>query len=144
MPPASLRHSFQITALGPGVCVTFCVPFKAGVSISQSSGSPEINPTGLQSQTFWGLVFPVRNPQLGNVMWGSAPLLFGQNPCNCNYSPVCGSITWGCGIDNITICPSYPFPCGSLSLFFIHGCSVNSCKFGVTLRRGELRIFHPV
>ena len=40
-------------------CELLCVPFKRGVSISPSPlGLLKLSPAGLQSQTFWGLIFP--------------------------------------------------------------------------------------
>ena len=78
MPPASLKDSrsagrsgpgsFQITAsaLCPGAYEILCAPFKCGVSISPNPlGLLKVISTGLQSQTFWGLIFPVQDPQAG-------------------------------------------------------------------------------
>ena len=69
--------SFQITAsaLGPGVCEIFCVPFNDGVSISYSPLTlPEVSPSCLQSQTFWGLSSWCRTTRIGSLMWGLRPL----------------------------------------------------------------------
>ena len=69
--------SFQITAsaLGLGVCEILCVPFKSGVSISHSLlALLKVSPTGLQSQTFWGLVFSVQDPRAGEPDVGLEPL----------------------------------------------------------------------
>ena len=52
--------------LGPGGCEILCSPFKSGVSICPSPlGLLKVSPAGLQSQTFWGLIFPVKDPQAG-------------------------------------------------------------------------------
>ena len=75
-------------------------------------------------------------------------------PLPYNYSPVCGSPTWG--VWNLIIsqvCPSYPSHCGSLfmsliveglfwlvPILFTDGCSAVSCDFGVIVRRVELRV----
>ena len=69
--------SFQITAsaLGPQVCEILCVPFDSGVSISHSPLTPpKISPTGFQSQTFCGLIFPVQNSGAGEPNVGLGPL----------------------------------------------------------------------
>ena len=34
-----------------------------------------------------------RIPRLESLMWGSDPSLLGENLCNCNYHPICGSPT---------------------------------------------------
>ena len=55
--------SFQITAsaLGPGAGETLCVPCKSGVSVFHSLlALPKVSPAGLQSQTFWGLIYLVQ------------------------------------------------------------------------------------
>ena len=51
-------------ALGLGVCEILCVPSKSGISISYSPlALLKVCPTGLQSQIFWGLIFPVHSSQ---------------------------------------------------------------------------------
>ena len=52
--------------------------------IPKPSGSLEVSPIGFQSQMLWGLVFPV-NPGLGSTIWFLAPLLLGEDLCNCDY-----------------------------------------------------------
>ena len=91
--------SFQITSssLSPGACEILCMPLKTGVLISHSPLALwEVIPTGLQSQLFWGLIFPVQAPwaEDPDVRLGS---LLGENICNCNYSPNFGTPTQGYG-----------------------------------------------
>ena len=90
LPPASLggspslasgsdSGSFQIIASLMGLEI-LCVSFKCRFSVSYShSVLPHTSPTGLQSQIFWRLIFGA------------------QDPCNCDYPPVCGSPTQGYG-----------------------------------------------
>ena len=63
--------SFQITASawGPGACEILCAPFKSSVSLDL----PEVSPTSLQSQMFWGLIFVV-HPCVGEPDVGLRPL----------------------------------------------------------------------
>ena len=72
--------SFQIiaSALDPKVCVKFCThPLRVESIIPQPSGSPE-GFASLQSQTFWGPIFPVQDPWAGEpdveletlALWG--------------------------------------------------------------------------
>ena len=107
---------------------------------------PKVIPTGLQSQMFWGSSSQCRTTRLGSPMWGPDPLLLGENLCNCNYSPICGSLTQGYGSGSPPLLPVllwfllYLFSCRrSLLLVFIGRCSINSCKFVVPRRGGELR-----
>ena len=86
LPPASPEGSprstigsdpgtFQITAsaLGLGACEILQVPFKSRVSLPYSP--PAIPyPTGLQSQAFWGPVFPMKDPQPGKLYVKLKPL----------------------------------------------------------------------
>ena len=54
------------SALGPGAHDILCVSFKSGVPISHSPlALPKGSLTGLQSQTFWELIFWVQKPQAG-------------------------------------------------------------------------------
>ena len=87
-PPASLGGSprsaggsdpgsFQTTAsaLGPRAYEILCAPFKSGISISHIPlGLLKVSPAGLQSQKFWGLVFPVQDSQAGEPNVGLGPL----------------------------------------------------------------------
>lgn len=77
LPTASLRDSpvsarefepdflpITASALGPGVCEIFCVPLKNGVSISFCPlVLLKVSRTGLKSQMFWGLIFPLQDSQ---------------------------------------------------------------------------------
>ena len=75
LPPTSPRSvsrsdpgSFQViaSALDLGACEILCVPFKSEVSISHNPlALPKISPCGLQSQMFWGHVFPAQVPWSG-------------------------------------------------------------------------------
>ena len=101
-------ESFQITAsfLGPGMYEILCGPFKSGVSISHSPLTlPKVRPDGFQSQTFWGLIFMVQNPQAGEPSVG----LGSHAPCNYNYPPICGWPTWVYG--SWLYCFSAPSTC---------------------------------
>ena len=69
--------SFQITAssLGPRACEILYVPFKSLVSISHNPlGLLKASPADQQSQTFWGLVFLVQDPQARELDVGLRPL----------------------------------------------------------------------
>ena len=59
--------------------VRFCVCLLRGESLSHSSQAPlKLSLTGLQSQTFWGLIFLVQDPWVGEpdvelrtlTLWG--------------------------------------------------------------------------
>ena len=86
-PGGSLRSSsgsdpssFQNLAstLGPRAC-EFCVHnFGMNSLFPRTPGPLKISPTGLQSQTVWGLVFPVQDAGLGVLTWGSDSLLLGK------------------------------------------------------------------
>ena len=57
-------ESYPITAsaLGPSTCEILCVPFRSEVSIFSSPvGLSKLSSTSLQSQIFWGLIFPVQD-----------------------------------------------------------------------------------
>ena len=103
LPPASLGSSprsasgsdpgsFQITvsALGLGVCEILCAPFKSGVCISYSPlALLKVSFTGLQSQVFWELIFPVQDPPGWGAQCGAwTPSFLGRN---FNYLPICRS-----------------------------------------------------
>lgn len=52
--------------LGPSTCEILCVPFRSEVSIFSSPvGLSKLSSTSLQSQIFWGLIFPVQDTQAG-------------------------------------------------------------------------------
>ena len=46
----------------------YVYPLRAESLFLTVCGSPQNKPPGLQSQTFWGLVFPLQNPGLGSPM----------------------------------------------------------------------------
>lgn len=71
------RVSFQITVsdLGLRTSKVLCAPFKRGISISPSPlGFQKVSAAGLCSQTFWGLIFLVQQPQAGAPDVGLRPL----------------------------------------------------------------------
>ena len=49
----------------------------------------QLNPTGLQSQTLWGILLPFQNPRLGSLMWSSelSFFLFFQKELPKNLKP---------------------------------------------------------
>lgn len=56
---------FQCIAsvLGLGACEILCETFKSGISVSLSPPALlNISSAGLQSQTFWKIIFPVPDP----------------------------------------------------------------------------------
>ena len=148
--------SSQITAsaLSPGVCDILCAPFKSKISIFPSPlGFLKVSSTLLQSQILWELIFPLQEPQAGEPNMRLRPLTPLEEPLQCNYSPICRLPAQGYGIDYIVSLlllpislwfPFYTFSCRrslfvGLSLF--HGCSADSCDFGVHVKEGELRVF---
>ena len=65
--------SYQITpfALGSRACEILCAPFESEVSIYPSpQGLIQLSPAGFQSQMLWGLIFPVLDPQAGELDMG--------------------------------------------------------------------------
>ena len=111
LPPASLGGSprsvgksdpgsFWITAcaLGLRACEILCASFKSGVSISHSPlALLKVRPAAFKAKCSGGLSCWCRTPGLGSPMWSSDHSLLGKNLCNCNYLPICGLSTWGCG-----------------------------------------------
>ena len=88
-----------VSALGPRTCEILCVPFWSGVSISPSPLElSKVSPTDLQSQAFWGIIFPVQDPQDEEPEVGLRPLTPCREPLQCNYSPICGLPIWVHGI----------------------------------------------
>lgn len=53
-------------------------------------------------------------PGMGSLMWGSDPLILGENLCNCDSSPVCGSPESGVSLDYTASLPLLP-----ISLWFL-------------------------
>ena len=75
--------SFQITAsaLAPGVCEILCASFKSGTSISHSPlALPKVIHARLQSQIFWGIIFPVQDPWAREPDVGLRPLTPWEEP----------------------------------------------------------------
>ena len=94
-----------------------------------------------------------RTPRLGSPIWGSDPLLFGENLCDCVYPPTCGSPSQGCESwiycvsappTHLIVVPSlylqlWKMFSASLQVIPIDSCSVNSCNFDVPMKGGEFR-----
>ena len=108
------------------------------------------SPAGLEIQTFWGLIFLVQHPQAGEPNVGLNPSLLGENLCNCNYSPICGSLTQGyeSWLYHVSAPPMHLImvPFLYLQLCQCLGCShrpfsVNRCYFCVPMGGGELKVF---
>ena len=72
--------------------VRFCVcPFRVEFLFCTALElTPIIKPTGLQSQTFWELIFLCRNPGLRIPMCSLNPSFLGEDQCNRDYPFVCG------------------------------------------------------
>ena len=69
--------------LGPSTCEILCVPFRSEVSIFSSPvGLSKLSSTSLQSQIFWGLIFPVQDTQAGGLTWGSEVSILWEKVCN--------------------------------------------------------------
>ena len=68
-----------------------CVLFKSRVYFLRPSSSPVHKaPTPVfKARHSGGLFSQCRNPSLGSLMWGSNPLLLGENLCNCDYPLIC-------------------------------------------------------
>ena len=138
------------------MCDILCSSFKSGVSVSYSPLALSYTSlAGLQSQTFWGLAFPVENPQAWEpdvrfrslAPWGE-PLQLWLSFClsvtypgvwtliipqlHLSYWSHCGSFFIFLVVKNCS---------GSLQVVFVHSCSVNSCNFHVPLGGRELSVF---
>lgn len=63
------------------------VPFKSGVLVTYSPPALlDVSPFGFQSQTLWGLIFPVQIPWSGEPpVWDSDPLLLKEDLCKLRY-----------------------------------------------------------
>ena len=73
-----------------------CLPSKSGVSASPSLVNfLWSSPTGLQSQTLWGLLLLLPDPQAEELHLGLRTLIPVGKPLWYNYFPVCGLPTWG-------------------------------------------------
>ena len=105
---------------GPGVREVLCASFKSGVCVSHSPlALLEVSLGGLQSQTFWGLVFPGQDPQAGEPDVGLGPLTPRGEPLQLSFSSCLWVAYLGRGVVDWTIRglgPSCPCHCGS---FFI-------------------------
>ena len=120
-PRSAGTYQITVSSLGPAACEILCVPFKSEVSISPSPlGLQKERPAGLQSQCSGGSSSQCKTPRLGSLMWGLGLSLLWENLCICNYSPICGSPTWGMGLDYIATPPTPTI--FLLFLLFIFSC----------------------
>ena len=125
-----------------------CLPSKSGVSASPSLVNfLWSSPTGLQSQTLWGLLLLLPDPQAEELHLGLRTLIPVGKPLWYNYFS-CLCVTHP-GFDFITNAPHLPSHCGLLfvfghsiwflvdsSGFFCFVCQwfLSSCDFGVFMR----------
>lgn len=67
-------------------CEILCVPFKTRLLFLMTLWlSRTQSPTlAFKTRHSWGLSSHCGNPNQGNLMWGSNPLLFGGNFCSCD------------------------------------------------------------
>ena len=117
----------------------------------QSSSSPEISPAGFQSQTFWGFIFPVQDPQAGGPSVELRPLAPWGEPLWLWYSSCLWFADPGVWVLDIPyLCPSYlsslcswlwKIFSASLQVVLMDSCSVSSYNFGVPMGRAEFRVF---
>lgn len=72
-------------------CEILCVPFKTRLLFLMTLWlSRTQSPTlAFKTRHSWGLSSHCGNPNQGNLMWGSNPLLFGGNFCSCDYPLIC-------------------------------------------------------
>ena len=69
----------------------FCTcPLRVESIFPSPVGLLKLSPTGLQSQMFWGLYFPVLDPHAGESVVGLQTLTFWGEPLWYNFSLVCG------------------------------------------------------
>ena len=131
------------SVLGLRVCEILHEFFKGIVCLSYTPlALPYTSSIGLQSQTFWLLVFTVQEPDVG-----SDSLLLRKNLYNCDYLPFVGWVlTIPC------LCPYYLSHCGSFFIclvmknhFYSLGCShgyfIHSCNFVCPWEEVQLRAF---
>ena len=81
----------------PWVPLRFCVFLLRAEFLFPTSPMDllKVNPTGLQNQTLWGLVFQVQGPRTGKLGGDSDHLFFGEDLCDCNYFLLCESLLDG-------------------------------------------------
>ena len=114
-----------------------------------------ILPSPLGLQKVLGLIFPAQNALAGEPEVGLRPLAPLGEPLQCNYSPVCGSPTWGGRRACTTSTPFLPVPRGSSFIpvavedlfcwtlvFLNNSCPVNGGSLGM-LAGGKRRVFLP-
>ena len=102
------QSSFKLLLLSwvPGHVRFLCTPFKSGVSISNSLLTlPKISPIGVQSQVFLGVHLSGTKFPVWGALCEADSLFLEGNFCNCNYLPICGSLTQGLSLDYIVSPP---------------------------------------
>ena len=121
-PRESDLGSFQTTASALGLvsCEVLCAPFKSAVYFLQPSGTLRKPHWPSNLNILGNLSSQCKTLGLGSLMWGSDPLLLGENLCNCNYPLVCGSPTWGMGLGYTTSLPLL-HACGSFLVSLVVG-----------------------
>ena len=94
------------SVLGPTQCetVSLYALYEWNPHVPQSSESPKISPSDFHTYVlykctnkairFGGSTSCSSTARLGSPVWDSDSLLFGKNLCICNYSPICGSLSW--------------------------------------------------
>ena len=123
------------TELGLRVCeilhiILFSIPLCLNHKQSSSSWKPE----------FFGSFFWCRTLGLETLMWGLSSLILGENICNYNSPPLCGStplwvslplllVLWFLFLWKI-------FP-SSLQVLLIDSCTVSSCNFCLPVGRAQ-------
>ena len=75
------NSSFLIatSSMGSKLCKILCVLCQSEIYFSQPFASPQNKLSGLQTQTFWGLIFQYKTPGLGRLMWDLDLMIFGGN-----------------------------------------------------------------
>lgn len=129
-------------------------PFKTGESVSYKP--PALlkgSPADFQSQTSWGLIFPVQCSRAGDVWCGSwTPHSSRRVSTPVMFLLLVGPTFRSGGPARSHLCPSYHSQCGflfisfavkecsiSLQVILREGCSVCSCSLGVSVGGDEFR-----
>ena len=92
---------YQITAsfLGPRSCETLCTPLKSG---EVPLALLKVSPTGLQSQTLWGLIFPVQDCWARKMTWAQTSYSLEKTSETIIILWFVGCLLWCMGLDCIT------------------------------------------
>ena len=135
--------------------VRFCThPVRVEFLIYSLPTLPNFSPAGLQSQTFWGLIFLVQDPWAGKPNVELRLLAPWEDLCDYDSLLVCESMTRECGFwlyclfalpTCLIVFPSlYPqlweIFFASFHFVLIDICSLSRCNFGVPMRGNEFRV----